>query len=124
MSDAKFTPGPWQCGFSEGKLLVATANHYPAVVVAEVAPRPERAGGTQGGNGRLIAAAPGLLRELEETAAWLDERAEVLLHLSAAGGPTKGAAEKRQAIRDEAARLRGRAGVIRQTILGAKGGAA
>lgn len=67
-----------------------------------------------------------LLAELRETADWLDTRADVLLKLLAdpAGWRPGAAVEaKRQTIRDEAARLRGRAAVIRQTVLKATQGA-
>jgi hypothetical protein len=70
-------------------------------------------------NARLIAAAPDLLAELTETATWLDERADVLVQLLAdpAGwGRGQAATDKRQAIREEIARLRGRAFLIRQLI--------
>lgn len=66
-----------------------------------------------------------LLAELHDTALWLDQWANLMLALLA--DPTgwgRGAAvtEKREAIRTEAARHRGRAAVIRQTILKATQG--
>ncbi len=57
---------------------------------------------------RLHAAAPGLLRELEETAAWLEERAAVLEQTL--GLP---AARRRESQKIEVARIRGRAALLR-----------
>jgi hypothetical protein len=64
----------------------------------------------------LIASAPALLTELEETATWLGQRAEVLEEVGTAARATT-----RDRLLDEAARFRGRAAVIRQTILKATG---
>jgi hypothetical protein len=77
------------------------------------------------GDVALVLAGPLMLGELIEAAAWLDERADVLLKLLAdpAGwGRGQAATDKREAIRTEAARYRGRAAVIRQTILKATAG--
>lgn len=58
-----------------------------------------------------------LLYELEQTAAWLDERAAVVERIGAGGRMRERPNKEATA---EAARLRGRAVVIRQTILNAK----
>lgn len=60
-----------------------------------------------------------LRAELLDTARWLDERADVLLALLAhptGWRPATAVYEKRQQIRAEAARLRGRAGLIRVVV--------
>lgn len=54
--------------------------------------------------------------ELEETATWLDQRAVILEGIGTAARATT-----RDQLLDESARYRGRAMVIRQTILKAKG---
>lgn len=75
--------------------------------------------GTFHPNARLIAAAPLMLDELRDTAIWIDSRADVLVRLLAdpAGwGRGQAATDKRQAIREEIARLQGRAFLIRQLI--------
>ena len=126
-TETKHTPGPWGWEYYDRNLnravalsaggvdvLLATSNGSAAWAEVSEADRT------------LIAAAPDLLSELRETADWLDERADVLLKLLAdpAGWRPGAAVEgKRQTIRDEAARLRGRAAVIRQTILKATQGA-
>ena len=77
-------------------------------------------------NARLIAAAPEMLAELRETAAWLDDRANVLVQLLAdpkGWGRGQTVTDKRQAIREEIARLQGRAFLIRQVIDKATNGA-
>lgn len=53
--------------------------------------------------------------EIRETADWLDERSEVLLDIAAGmpQGPGRPAAQRRQLVRDEAARLRARALLLR-----------
>lgn len=69
---------------------------------------------------------PDLLSELTETAAWLDDRACALTNILAdpAGwGRGQAATDKRQAIREEIARLQGRAFLIRQVIQQATQGA-
>lgn len=66
-----------------------------------------------------------LRAELLDTAAWLDERADVLLRLLACPAgwrPAAKVSEKREAIRTEAARLRGRAGLIRCVVDQVKAG--
>lgn len=60
-----------------------------------------------------------LRTELLDTARWLDERCQVLLSLfDNPAGWRAGAnlAQRQQTIRDEAARLRGRAGLIRVVV--------
>jgi hypothetical protein len=112
------TPGPW----------TAKLGYTPTVWAGEtclcaVSSHADELGGRHlselTANARLIAAAPALLTELRDTAAWLDERAGVLVQLLAdpAGwGRGQAATDKRQAIRDEIARLQGRAFLIRQVI--------
>lgn len=69
-------------------------------------------------------AAPDLLAELRETADWLTERANSLRQLAdQAPGVMRKRNEHLRQLRDEAARLEGRAAVIRQTILKATQGA-
>lgn len=69
------------------------------------------------GNLALIVAAPDLVKELEETAAWLEERVDVL---SRTTGRLKLSSAKSE-LAAEVARLRGGVAVIRQTILQTKG---
>lgn len=59
-----------------------------------------------------------LAAELRETAAWLDERAESVEEVAAgfAGGPRSVGGERRLALRTEATKLRGRAGLIRVLV--------
>lgn len=72
----------------------------------------------------LMASAPDLLAELREMADWLTERAKVLRQLAdQAPGVMRKRNEHLRQLRDEAARLDGRAAVIRQTILKATQGA-
>lgn len=66
---------------------------------------------------RLFAAAPDLLAELRETADWLDQRAADLEHVA----PTASLAWRGR-LQRETAYMRGRAAVIRQTILTATQG--
>lgn len=120
---AKHTAGPWtiQRGNSSNP-MVGTAEVSIAEVLDDVYPDV----GQQEANATLIAAAPDMIDELRDTAIWLESRADVLLKLLAdPAGWRPGAAmnDKRQTLRDEAARLRGRAAVIRQTILKATQGA-
>jgi hypothetical protein len=63
---------------------------------------------------RLIAAAPDLLTELESTAAWLDERAKLLLQLAMAVARNS---SPYTTLKTEAARFNGRAALVRQAIL-------
>lgn len=67
---------------------------------------------------RLRLAAPDLLAELEATASWLDERAAVINRLAT---PLPHGARVRKPLFVEVVRLRGRAAVIRQVVLKAKG---
>ncbi|HEY1187526.1 MAG TPA: hypothetical protein VGE74_07695 [Gemmata sp.] len=66
---------------------------------------------------RIERAGPKLLKELEETAAWLDGRAKELRNLL-----KHVKAERKQDVRDEAARFEGRAALIRVTVARAKHG--
>lgn len=59
-----------------------------------------------------------LAAELLETAAWLDERAEVIRHLA-----DRGRVANRQDLRDEAKRFEARAFLLRLTVERAKAGA-
>lgn len=116
--------GPW--GTSKGQYSETMGGQWlvrdaESIYVAHVHPRSDdgRPDATADANARLIAASPTLLAELTETAAWLDDRANVLVQLLAdpAGwGRGQAATGKRQAIREEIARLRGRAFLIRQLI--------
>jgi hypothetical protein len=67
----------------------------------------------------LFAAAPDMLAELEETAAWLEERAACAEQIADAG---KRLSKVGLPAKAEAARLLGRAALIRQVIAKAKGG--
>ncbi|HEY1191889.1 MAG TPA: hypothetical protein VGE74_29935 [Gemmata sp.] len=64
---------------------------------------------------RIERAAPKLLRELEETATWLEQRAKelrkLLKHVKA---------ERKQDVKDEATRFEARAALIRATVARAK----
>ncbi|AWM41781.1 hypothetical protein GobsT_71120 [Gemmata obscuriglobus] len=59
-----------------------------------------------------------LIQELEETAAWLDGRAEILDQLAA-----KVRKANQHEATAEAARFRGRAALLRQVVINAKVGA-
>jgi hypothetical protein len=109
----KHTPGPWGVG-GNSRAPTVVSNAGTICDLMNKQPETERVA-----NARLIAAAPDLLAELLETAVWLIERAGVLRDL--AGGVTMRKVVV-QTLRDEAARLDGRAAVIRQAILIATGG--
>ncbi len=70
---------------------------------------------------RAVNAHADLLAELRDTAAWLGTRATVLRQIAERLAHKHGM-ECSRPLRDEAARLEGRAAVIRQTILKATGG--
>jgi hypothetical protein len=116
MIEAKHSPGPWRLfadgvgGSTERGVESADGRHIVTVW---------RGSGCELADAALIAAAPDLLAELRDTALWLEGRAEVFTKLLAdPAGWGRGAAatDKRQVIREEVARLQGRAFLIRQTI--------
>lgn len=147
MSEAKHTPGPWEVSPKDPCRVNVAMNTFlhpdePRVATADEQDDDDfhddwnicqadddhysRPHDECVANALLIAACPDMLAELRETADWLTERAELLRKLAENGGafrlhPT--GVGMRQAIRDEAARLEGRATVIRQTILKATQGA-
>lgn len=121
MGDVKHSPGPWYA--IPGQQRAGDGSHGPFVqcsaggdgsddyIVAEI-----HEGATSEADAALVAAGPTMLAELEETAAWLDQRAEILDDAISCNNKIE-----RERVRLEATRLRGRAVVIRQTILKAKG---
>lgn len=135
MSDTTHTPGPWSArlpvGHSIGVPGVAWTICGPGdhdggwLAVAEVLGTGPACQATPetNANARLIAAAPDLLAEVRETADWLEQRAGVLREIAGGmdGAPRSQSGQRRQRLLDEAARFEGRAAVIRQTILKAKG---
>lgn len=115
------TPGDWRVELGHTSLLVVSKlEDGTEITVADVLDDCHPDTAQQEANARLIAASPAMIDELRETAAWLDERADVVLKLLAdpAGwGRGQAVTDKRQAVRDEAARMRGRAALLRQTVI-------
>lgn len=135
MSQAKHTAGPWLAEQPEkimlGERWRITAptpkgkRRYTVAVLTDHSTDPADHAVTAA-DAVLIAAAPAMLDELRDTALWLGSRADVLLKLLAdpAGwGRGQAATDKRQVIREEVARLQGRAFLIRQVIDKATAGA-
>lgn len=129
MSEPRHTPGPWDTydndlwGDAHEDVLIfsKTEGEETPEEVCLVLGHCDAA--VRAGNIRLIAAAPDLLAELNDTAVWLTSRATFLRQLAdQAPGVMRKRNEHLRQLRDEAARLEGRAAVIRQTILKATTG--
>lgn len=126
MTTQQHTKGPWRVEMGAALELIVADTPEGPLSVAEVLDDCHPDGPQQRANARIIAAAPDMLAELRETAEWLTERAKMLsLYVShmPAGGPLSPAGKRRQILLDEAARIEGRAFLIRQTILKATQGA-
>lgn len=126
MSKAKHTRGKWRVELGHTSLLVIAERDGEQITIADVLDDCYPAAGEQEANARLIAASPAMLDELRDTALWLDSRADILFGLIANLDGWKAgtaAAQKKQTVREEVARLRGRAALIRQVILTATEGA-
>jgi hypothetical protein len=66
-------------------------------------------------------AVPLLLGELQETAEWLDDRAKQLRRIAKGCPHTNAGRALASLLRAEAARHEGRAAIVRQTVLRARG---
>lgn len=121
---AGHTPGPWRAvntGWG-GSVIESAGEDGGRTGQERVLATVERGGiyfnrDRQGeANARLIAAAPDLLAELEQTADWLDGRADLLQRI--AGQARKGEGHM---IAVEVARLRGRVALLRLAAGRARG---
>lgn len=115
--NALHTPGTWTVEkLLDGRFRIVARNEGRGpLLVAEINGPYTPSFDRYAEDAALIAAAPVLLKEVEETAAWIESRALVIEALTRGG---------KSLVRAEAARFRGRAQLVRLVASSAKGGAA
>jgi hypothetical protein len=126
---AHHTPGPWEWGIYQ----TPDAGHVLSVVTTDVngvdrticrVSTLELADTIDSANAQLIAASPEMLRELEDTAAWIDEGTQQILNMLVEPGgwsPGLAVAQKRQALRRIVEHARDRSLMIRRVLTLARG---